>query len=47
MTSAGAGPVDESLGWVQHPAGLIVAPAAWFDPAEAEVFEFPGLDRAP
>ncbi|BAL87754.1 hypothetical protein AMIS_25340 [Actinoplanes missouriensis 431] len=44
VTSAGAGPVDESLGWVQHPAGLIVAPAAWFDPAEAEVLEFPGLE---
>ncbi|WP_433367047.1 hypothetical protein ACQPZX_38900 [Actinoplanes sp. CA-142083] len=43
-TRAGAGQVDGSLGWVQNPAGLIVAPSAWFDPAVAEMFEVPGVE---
>lgn len=44
VTRAGDAQVDESLGWIQNPAGLIVSPAAWFDPAEAEVYELPGLE---
>lgn len=44
VTGVGDGQVDEGLGWVQNPAGLIVAPAVWFDPAEAEAFEVPGIE---
>ncbi|MEV6345665.1 hypothetical protein [Actinoplanes sp. NPDC051851] len=44
VTRTGDGPVDESLGWVQNPAGLIVAPSAWFDPVEASSAELPGTD---
>lgn len=44
VTGVGDGQVDESLGWVQNPAGLIVAPAAWFGQAETEAFEVPGIE---